>query len=344
MKAVHLVGGGLAGLTLGLALRRNGVPVTIWEAGRYPRHRVCGEFISGRGIGVLQRMGLTSVLQSRGLVEAQDTQFTIEGSASVRVRLPHRAWCLSRWELDAILAEAFQAAGGRLEAGSRQKVNHRVEGWIDCSGRKRRQTQQSNWVGVKFHLVDFPLGADLEMHLQDGAYVGLCRVEEGRVNVCGLLPRHRVQGEIGRDPVKAMGTLFSKSLEERLSSAVLVSDSLVTVAGLDYRAESVESNGGPPRVGDAAGLIPPITGNGMSLAFEAAQLCVEPVSCWAAGDGSWDAVGEAIRGRLTAQFQTRLFWARRLQSLLVRPETAGLRRALVPWLPQLLPAGFALTR
>ena len=48
-RPLTIVGGGLAGLTLGIALRQRGVPVTIWEAGHYPRHRVCGEFICGRG-------------------------------------------------------------------------------------------------------------------------------------------------------------------------------------------------------------------------------------------------------------------------------------------------------
>ena len=46
MRAVTIIGGGLAGLTLGIGLRQRGVPVTISEAGDYPRHRVCGEFIS----------------------------------------------------------------------------------------------------------------------------------------------------------------------------------------------------------------------------------------------------------------------------------------------------------
>ena len=56
-QTIQIVGGGLAGLTLGIALRKSEIPVTIWEAGHYPRHRVCGEFISGRGLEVLDVLG-----------------------------------------------------------------------------------------------------------------------------------------------------------------------------------------------------------------------------------------------------------------------------------------------
>src|SRR5689334_24684769 len=63
-KAITIVGGGLAGLTLGIGLRQRDVPVTVVEAGTYPRHRVCGEFISGRGQDSLQRLGLLAKLQS----------------------------------------------------------------------------------------------------------------------------------------------------------------------------------------------------------------------------------------------------------------------------------------
>ena len=46
-RPIEVVGGGVAGLALGLALRRANIPVTVYEAGDFPRHRVCGEFISG---------------------------------------------------------------------------------------------------------------------------------------------------------------------------------------------------------------------------------------------------------------------------------------------------------
>ena len=77
MKAIHVIGGGLAGLTLGIGLRNRGVPVTISEAGEYPRHRVCGEFISGRGVEVLQRLQLTDLLVRAGACEARTAAFFV---------------------------------------------------------------------------------------------------------------------------------------------------------------------------------------------------------------------------------------------------------------------------
>src|ERR1039458_5594216 len=74
-KPITIVGGGLAGLTLGIGLRQQGIPITVWEAGHYPRHRVCGEFISGRGQDVLTRLGLRDYFAQAGLVLARTAAF-----------------------------------------------------------------------------------------------------------------------------------------------------------------------------------------------------------------------------------------------------------------------------
>ncbi|MCB9898586.1 MAG: NAD(P)-binding protein, partial [Planctomycetes bacterium] len=65
-RPITIVGGGLAGLTLGIALRRHDVPVLLDEAGRYPRHRVCGEFVNGRGREVLRALRLEAGLLAAG--------------------------------------------------------------------------------------------------------------------------------------------------------------------------------------------------------------------------------------------------------------------------------------
>ena len=74
-KPILIVGGGLAGLTLGIALRREGVEVTLLEAGHYPRHRVCGEFLSGRGPSILKELGLEKKLAEASSREATTARF-----------------------------------------------------------------------------------------------------------------------------------------------------------------------------------------------------------------------------------------------------------------------------
>src|SRR5215831_997326 len=104
-KPVTIVGGGLAGLALGIGLRQRDVPVTIWEAGRYPRHRVCGEFINGRGQETLQRLDLQSRLISHGAIPARTAQFSSRTRSGCRQELPRAALCLPRHEMDALLAD-----------------------------------------------------------------------------------------------------------------------------------------------------------------------------------------------------------------------------------------------
>ena len=116
---VTIVGGGLAGLTLGIGLRQAGVPVTIFESGDYPRHRVCGEFISGRGQAVLERLGLLGDFEKAGAIYARTAMF-ISGAAKSPVRkLATPALCLSRYKMDALLAAKFQDLGGELRVRSR---------------------------------------------------------------------------------------------------------------------------------------------------------------------------------------------------------------------------------
>ena len=116
-KPVMIVGGGLAGLTLGIGLRQLGVPVVIQEAGTYPRHRVCGEFISGRGQSTLTRLGLDGLLDQAGAVSAQTVAFFTATKATPPRPLPSAALCLSRFTLDALLAEEFRRLGGDDDVG-----------------------------------------------------------------------------------------------------------------------------------------------------------------------------------------------------------------------------------
>src|ERR1035437_6329897 len=133
-KPITIIGGGLAGLTLGIGLRQRGVSVTIWEAGRYPRHRVCGEFISGNGQAVLERLGLLARFEQAGAVHARTVMFVCGTNRSPVRQLAAPALCLSRLAMDALLAESFQQLGGELLVNTRWTSGEFREGVVQAAG------------------------------------------------------------------------------------------------------------------------------------------------------------------------------------------------------------------
>ncbi len=116
MKPVTILGGGLAGLSLGIALRTRGVPVVIHESTRYPRHRVCGEFISGIEDSDLDQLGILGDLADARILMTTSWR-NREGNEICRFNLPDAARGISRHRLDLRLAKRFEACGGELVIG-----------------------------------------------------------------------------------------------------------------------------------------------------------------------------------------------------------------------------------
>ena len=338
MKPVHIVGGGLAGLTLGLRLRQLGIPVEIFEAGTYPRHRVCGEYLSGRG-----RDQLVSLLGEASLSRAgarSSVQLRIfRGKDALPERsLPHPALCLSRHRLDQLLADTFSAAGGRIHAQTRQSILQE-EGWVTATGRQPSiQEEGWRWLGLKAHALDLRLPDGLEMHLTPWGYVGLCAVEENRVNVCGLFrTRERIPNLIHHWHDWLRGSPGS-ALHERLRGTNWDESSFSSVSALSLYPRRASDQPGV-RVGDALTMIPPLTGNGMSMAIEGAFIAAEPLTEWSSGRISWSECSERIALHLDQAFCPRLQWARRLQQAILHPFGQPLAwnlSLLFPSLPHLL--------
>lgn len=332
-RPIEIIGGGLAGLSLGLALRRAGVPVTLHEAGAYPRHRVCGEFIAGLDPGTRRALQLDPFLADARF--HQEVAWFRGGEAFHRHTLPSPAIALSRHTLDQRLAEAFVAAGGDLRTRSRVSAESAPPGRVFAHG--RHADPQSPWLGLKIHALGLRLHAPLELHLGRHAYVGLAAVEGERVNVCGLF-RRRPAGS-GLPPLERHGALPAHlrtagldALADRLESVELDPASASAVSALVFGPAPAarQAPAGAERLclGDAHALIPPFTGNGMSMAFQSAATALDPLLAWARGEADWEPTVARVRARLRARFRVRLAAASLLHPALLRPRAqAGLAAA-----------------
>jgi len=317
-REITIIGGGLAGLTLGIALRERGIGVNLWEAGAYPRHRVCGEFISGNGLAVLRRLGLWDSLLKAGASKAQSVGLCF-GRKLRKYELPEPALCLSRFHLDHFLAARLEALGGSVKTGARYNGPWETDGLVRGTGRQARAEEKDwHWYGLKAHARDVSLEADLEMHYASQAYVGLCRLNEQTVNVCGLFRRKASDPKPGRGlPEKLRGTAGTL-LFDRLQEAKWEYDSVCAVAGLSFGPlPSLEEM--PCCVGDVFRMIPPLTGNGMSIAFESAELATAPLVDYAEGRSSWCEARAEMARQYSKAFRARFFWSNLFQTAAFMP-------------------------
>lgn len=320
-KPITIAGGGLAGLSLGIALRRDGIPVRVHEAGHYPRHRVCGEFISGLDGKTLQTLGIEACFADAR--QNQSIRWFRGDRCIYSNELPEPALGISRHRLDERLSRRFVETGGNLIVGSRKNASEE-EGLVWAAGRR---ATHSDWIGLKCHVLNLPLEADLEMHLGQSGYVGLSRVENQRVNVCGLFRRHHELKSRG------IGWLLTylragglDALAERLEGADMDEASFLGAAGFAL---------GPQRthpellsLGDSEAIIPPFTGHGMAMAFQAAEAARLPLVNYAHGKRDWASVRLEIQRSLCLKFRRRLSAASFLHPCLMTPTGRGILEIL----------------
>ena len=299
IKEITIAGGGLAGLSLAVALRRRDVPVTVLEAGHYPRHRVCGEFISGVSGETLEFLGIRDLFDDAKL---HRSLCWFEGGRLLhRDFLPVPALGISRYALDERLRRRVETLGGLVKSRVRARPVP-AEGFVWAAGRRARP---GTWIGLKAHVRGLAMSADLEMHAGRNGYAGLAVVEDGWVNVCGLFRLDHSIGAKGPDLLAAyLDAGGNTRLAETLRQAEWRADSFSAVAGFELGRQEIVP--GLLCLGDAESMIPPFTGNGMSMAFQSAEIACEPLVSWASGEASWQAAANAARSALTKRFRRRL--------------------------------------
>jgi flavin-dependent dehydrogenase len=302
---VAVIGGSLAGSAAACALARTGARVTVLEKARFPRDKVCGCFLSDEAFPVLRRMGVEKELRREDPETITRFALVERGGKTVEADLPAPVLSISRKRLDTLVAQAAECAGARMrfgttvlslegdlqegfrikgldwEVGARAVVGawgrySPLDGRLGRSFIRRRSSLfgfGKMLVGKSEHLANRAV-----LHFFEGGYVGLSRVESGRVNLAALA-NSRVAQSAHHD---------FDSLLDRLSreSPALAADleALSPLTGPVLLSEPVHLGphgalaGDVLCVGDAAGVIDPYTGTGMSLALRFGEAVAAPLA------------------------------------------------------------------
>lgn len=319
-ETITITGGGLTGLSLAIALRKNGVPVILHEAGSYPRHRVCGEFISGVSRKTLETLGIAD-----SLADAKQHRSVAWFSGNDHLRdnlLPEPALAISRYLIDDRLQQTATAIGVDLQTESRRKMNHHAPGEVWTAGRK---PTQGEWIGLKAHIRGISTTAHLEMHSSPRGYLGIAPVEDGWHNACGLFRIDKSITARHRDLLPAyLSENGNTALAQRIAAAEWREGSFTAVAGFALGLQ--KPTPGLLSLGDSHAIIPPFTGNGMTMAFQSAETSLPHLIAYADGAQTWLEACKAIQRQLAKRFAKRLTAAKLLHPLLLHPAAKPLLR------------------
>ena len=155
------------------------------------------------------------------------------------------------------------------------------------------------------------------MHVSAHGYVGLCKINGGEVNICGLFRKRADENWRGQK----LGVICCAASPVRLCASGWPARNLMKIPFAPspgfHCDRSKPAIAHEICVGDAITMIPPVTGNGMSMAFESAELAVAPLAAWSRGRNFMGEARQKIARDCDAAFARRLAWAKWLQRLIL---------------------------
>ncbi|WP_432712517.1 NAD(P)/FAD-dependent oxidoreductase [Pedobacter sp.] len=354
---VIIAGGGLAGLIAAIHLSKAGVKVTLFEKHPFPQHKVCGEYISNEVLPYLQSLGADpSVLHPNSIYKFQ---FSTSSGKSMEAKLPLGGFGLSRYAFDNFLmkkaisegCEIIQdtvltidfidheflvttGANGILKAplvlgayGKRTALDHQLQ--------RHFMNQASPWLAVKAHYTGEFDEHLVALHHFKGGYCGVSKVENDLINICYLCDYATFKKYRNLNEFQQQVLYQNEHLQTLFESSKIVFEQPLTIAQLNFQKKEVVKNH-VLMIGDTAGLIHPLCGNGMSMAIHSAKLSAEQVLLFLKGN-TRASMESQYKQLWQFHFKQRLQMGHILSGLLRKEKLATIMTSTLANFPFILP-------
>ncbi|WP_193787266.1 NAD(P)/FAD-dependent oxidoreductase [Lacinutrix mariniflava] len=355
---VIIIGGGLAGLSSAIHLSKNNCSVLVIEKNTYPKHKVCGEYISNEVLPYLYYLGID--VFKLGAKRINKFELSTPKNKLVKANLPLGGFGISRFCLDNDLAKKAIANKAVViqdtvedvtfannaflvktkEANYSSKIVIGAYGKranLDVKLKRSFIKNKSPFLAVKTHVKgNFP--EDLvALHNFEGGYCGVSKVEDNSINVCYITNFEAFKKYKDIDEFQEKVVFKNTALKSIFKNSEPVFKSPLSISQISFETKNPIENH-MLMCGDTAGMIHPLCGNGMSMAIRSAQMASLLIIKFCNGE---------IKNRKTlekqyirewnAEFKLRLTTGHIVANLFSKNKLAEVLISIVKWFPFILP-------
>lgn len=350
---VAIIGGGLAGLAAAIQLADKDFTVALLEKEVYPFHKVCGEYISMESWPFLQSLGVP--LQTLQLPQISTLQLTAPNGKCFETLLPLGGFGISRFTLDAMLAEIARKRGvvlfeesradGVVESGKMFQIPFTQKGTAKEIGAKvvcgafgkrsnldvkwkrpfisNRNPRHNNYIGIKYHVKGAWPHHVIALHNFKDGYCGISKIEGDKYCLCYLTTAQNLKAAGSVQALQQQVLSRNPYLKTIFAEAQVADDFPVSIAQISFSKKAQVENG-VLMLGDAAGMITPLCGNGMSMALHSSKIAATLLEQFLKGKITHVQIQRQYTQQWQQQFGSRIAAGRLLQTFFGKERLSNL--------------------
>ena len=356
---VAIVGGGLAGIAAAIQLSRKGHSVVLFEKEAYPFHKVCGEYVSMESWSFLESLGMP--LSSLSLPRIDTLQLTAPNGKALIANLPLGGFGISRYLLDKTLAGIAVESGVTLlqqtkvddvkREGDAFVVSfgsNTITAFVCCAAYGKRSNldvkwrrpflhetdlRLNNYVGIKYHVRTTQPANVIGLHNFENGYCGISKIEDDVYCLCYMTKAQNLKA-CGNDIMRMQKEILFQNphLQKIFLQSKIVKEFPVTISQISFSPKTKVEKG-VLMLGDAAGMITPLCGNGMSIALHTSKIAATLIDQFLQDKLPRQQMEEAYKKQWQKAFASRLKTGRIIQSFFGNKQLSNLLIASFKALP-----------